>query len=264
MGHERIGVLPKTRRWRDLVHEISSYSGASNYSSIVLTQTIRNVNVQFKEVPKDSGVFAAFKFLVLISAISGKSDSPAIDLANAGIDVGNTPTPLTISCELSKVVTLAAKSGSLEYGEIARQAAIDAISSQYKDNKYKQVPLFDVPIDAYEVWKKAGTGAGFCELARCFFAKYTERYMKYFIEREASSVINNIDDRESFSQQIELHIDKISRHSFETARITQSFAAGWFNKYTAKGIPSDLAIRYMLRRSFAKLREELRREEGNI
>ncbi len=57
------------------------------------------------------------------------------------------------------------------------------------------------------------------------------------------------------------HIDVTSRHAFETARITQSFAAGWFNKYANKTLPADEDINNFLRIAFGKLREELWREE---
>src|SRR5207237_918033 len=112
----------------------------------------------------------------------------------------------------------------------------------------------------FDVWKQASNGGGFCELSRIFFGKFTERYLNYFLEREASAVLPNLEQRERFSQELTQRVDDVSRYAFETARITQSFAAGWFNKHARSGLPSDASIRGFLRLAIAKLREELRRE----
>lgn len=37
------------------------------------------------------------------------------------------------------------------------------------------------------IWKDAGSGSVFCELARSFFAAFTDRQIKYYIERSAAS-----------------------------------------------------------------------------
>ena len=58
------------------------------------------------------------------------------------------------------------------------------------------------------------------------------------------------------------HIDDVSHHAFETARITQSFAAGWFNRYARDGMPTADEISGFLSHSVGKLREELLREES--
>ena len=64
-----------------------------------------------------------------------------------------------------------------------------------------------------------------------------------------------------FRQQLQKHLGDVSKHSFETAKITQSFAAGWFNKNAAKDQPSIAQLRHFLSYAFEKLREDLRRED---
>jgi hypothetical protein len=110
------------------------------------------------------------------------------------------------------------------------------------------------------VWKRASNGAGFCELSRLFFAKFTERYLNYFLEREASAALPTIEDRERFREQLRQHVDQISQHAFETAKITQSFAAGWYNRHARQGRPAHREVEQFLSRAFGKIREELLRE----
>ncbi len=112
-----------------------------------------------------------------------------------------------------------------------------------------------------EIWRKAGTAGGFCEIARLFFAKFTERYLNYFLEREASAVSKTIEQRDLLQSQLRSQIDSVSRHAFETAKIAQSSAAGWYNRHASQAMPTDNEIAGFLAIAFGKLREDLRREK---
>ena len=68
----------------------------------------------------------------------------------------------------------------------------------------------------------------------------------------------------NFSDLLEEHIDAVSDHAFETARIAQSFAAGWYNNHAREEMPSNAEIEQFLDRAFSKIREELMRESVQI
>ena len=257
MGHERINILPRTRPWRAIVSKISKFDQENNNISEIIKGTLNNVRDRFEYIYDDTGINSVFKFLVIFS-ISSKYDKKKDFLFSFGIKTTDKPSPLEIAKELKKWSIKETQSN--EYSEIAQTAAIDSLASWYAQNKSNQIDLFQSFNDPYKVWQNLGTGAGFCEIARQFFSNFTERYMKYFLEREASSVFNEISLRNQFNHQLEKNINDISKHAFETAKITQSFAAGWFNKYTKKGIPKEQEIKSFLRLSFEKLREELLRE----
>jgi hypothetical protein len=143
---------------------------------------------------------------------------------------------------------------------LAKRAGGDVIAAWHQEN-HRQGSLFSLagPTTS-EVWARASQGSGFSEIARLFLARFTERYLRYFLEREASAQILNLEKRESFEHRLRAQVDNVSRHAFETSKITQSFAAGWFNKHTKNAIPNDASLAGFLRIAFAKLREELRRE----
>jgi len=69
-------------------------------------------------------------------------------------------------------------------------------------------------------------------------------------------------ERDEFEKQLAAHVDDVSQHAFETAKITQSFAAGWFNKHAKSGVPTDREITTFLTLAFGKMRAELQREAG--
>jgi len=253
MGHERIGFLPTTKPWTKVVEQVSSFSGKEEEISRVAKTTLDNVQSRFKYIENDGGVISAFHFLVLY-ALAGRSEDPIAFLAKYGINLSQRPSIIEISKEVSKIIT--DNIHSKEYAALAKSSAIDAISEWQLKHSIVQSSLFSTDINK-EQWKKASYGSGFCEIARLFFASFTERYLKYFLERAASSTINSVYERELFNDRLESHVNDISRHAFDTAKITQSFAAGWFNKNTKEGVPTERMTKNFLRKAFSKMRSEI-------
>ena len=249
MGHERLGALPKTKRWREIVAEIVAVDALHSDVPEIARHTLNALGSRYVDLASDAAVETAFGFLVdMARATAGKQ--PTADIA--------TKSPLNIVAELGQ--RLSATKGSLETIEIVRRAAADAIAMWGRENATTQSELFadSAPGNA---WRGLGTGAGFCELSRLFFSRLTERYLSYFLDREASAALPNLQARDKFRRQLQAHLADISKHSFETAKITQSFAAGWFNKNAATNQPKPAQIRRFLSYAFTKLREDLRRED---
>lgn len=259
MGHERTGSLPKSQRWRDLVEQIAHFGAPGDQIPDIARQTLRNVRSRLRQIDRDTGVKAAFEFLLNL-AVALRSQNAQQALSATGIQASGQPTPLSLAKALSGWV--AARQGSAEYGGIAQGAAADAIA-EWSRKRQDQGRLFSATDDPFEAWHDMGTGSGFCEVARLYFARLTERHLNYYLEREASAVLPSIEERDNFQKHLRQHLEEISQHAFETARITQSFAAGWFNRNTARGVPGDKEITGFLLRAFGKIREELLREAEN-
>jgi len=60
MGHERIGILPRTKRWTSVVSSLASFSDSESNISEIAQKTLRNVQSRFEDIERDSGVQAAF------------------------------------------------------------------------------------------------------------------------------------------------------------------------------------------------------------
>jgi hypothetical protein len=255
MGHERVGTLPRTLSWRRVVERIGSFAEPDAVAGIAAA-TLDNVRGRFDGMHRDPGVHAAFEFLVGLSATGGSSGEGK-EWDDLALDATTVASPLLLSRALRDWVS--AHTGSLEYGTLAQAAATDAIAIWSRQHR-QQTGLFDSNESGGTVWRNAATGAGFCELSRLFFGKYTERYLSYFLQREASAVLGSLEARDRFADGIRHHVDSVSRHAFETAKITQSFAAGWFNRNARRGRPSHADVQRFLATAFGKVREELFRE----
>lgn len=256
MGHERVGALPRTERWNNLVEVLAESSGTSADAAVLADNTLKNVRSQFGRLAFDDGVVAAFQFLI---ALAKSSSAPVAGTAPFGPQLQLAPDTSILSLVSQLHSWVKAQDGSREYADLATKAAADAIVLWASDQS-TQPSLFADGINTTEIWNRADNASGFCELARLFFARFTRRYLGYFLDREASNQVTNIDSRDQLATELSQHVDRVSTFAFETSRITQSFAAGWFNNHARDSIPTKEESRGFLRVAFGKLREELWRE----
>ena len=219
MGHERQGSLPRTRRWQTIVDGIAaSQEGGAQAVGDLAERTLENVQDRFLRIHKDSGVQAAFAYLI---SLATASLPPSGGLVSPDTGVEYDLSPARIAKNLSDWVRK--HSSSPEYAEIACRAGADTVA-HWTRKQNEQGRLFDDKSDAGQIWGKSSDGPGFCQIARTFFARFTERYLRYFLERHASSELSSVSAREKFGEDLHEHIDEVSHHAFETAKITQSFA----------------------------------------
>jgi hypothetical protein len=254
MGHERLGSLPRTKRWRTIVEDISRSQGYADRVSDLADKTLHNVQDRFSNLHRDSGIQAAFAYLVSLATATLPRTT---GLSSPPTGLEENPSPARIAKNLSEWVRQHALSH--EYAEVACRAGADTIADWTK-SRSAQGRLFEVSGSAANIWAESANAEGFCQVARSFFAHFTERYLRYFLEREASAQLSSFEARESFTKNLHDHIGDVSRHAFETSKITQSFAAGWFNNHARESRPTDTEIQGFLATAFGKLQEEMQRE----
>jgi hypothetical protein len=258
MGHERVGILPKTKRWNSLVGQMGGVYSSEVPVGALAAQTLQNVRQQYETLFRDDAVQAVFSFLVTF-ARACRADNPQAELAASGVNLPDQTTILSIVRSLKEKVP--GDQAATEYGQITISAAADAIGQWHRENASKQLGLFTPSSEFLSSWRKLGDGSGFCELSRLFFGKVTERYLNYFLERAASAVCPSVEQRDQFQRGVREHVDSVATHAFETAKITQSFAAGWFNAHARARQPDPREVEGFLAVAFGKMRDELRREE---
>ena len=255
MGHERIGFLPKRKQWQAIVLGLSEYEIGSSTTAKIANDTLSCIQKSYAQMPYNESISKAIKFLALI-AVSAKQPDQLSFLRSNGCDIDDTISLYTLVDNAKGLITT--DKGSLEVHKLAIDAVLQAMTIYQRDHTSNQLSFLSPQSE--QVWQNVGSGAAFCELARSFFASFTDRQIKYYVERSAASAINDYAAMQSFTLGITHMTDAISHHAFETSKIMQSFAAGWFNKHANTSIPSDKEVTDFLRISFGKMREEFRRE----
>ncbi len=233
VGHERVGTLPRTRRWKEVVDSLNRGVQDSSESPLptekIAALTMEAAKTKLSEVQRDAGVTRSFQFLLLLSVASQTADPQAF-LAERGVSIPDRATPLAISLALRSWLQPIESAANPEYATLARQATADTIAEWYRANTVGQRRIFEGDPDPFESWRQASQGRGFSDLSRTFFTKFTTRYLNYFLSRVASSTLSTAEQRDRFSAALDSHVDEVAKHAFETSKITQSFAAGWFNR----------------------------------
>ena len=256
MGHERNTHVPKSRRWRDLVVQIASFDPADSNVPRIVADTLAAVRSQLRRLQECDSVHASVAFL---AALSRGAESPHEGLIAIGI-------PTAEESSLIQLVAAASRSldivdDSAEYRALAKYSVADCLTRWWASHDNRDPTLFGTSQSASELLSHAATGSGFCELARMYFSSLTDRYLRYYLEREASGAMSTLWEREAFSRSLNAHVDSISQHAFETSKIAQSFAAGWFNRNARDREPTATELRNFISHAFGKLRDELLREE---
>lgn len=256
MGHERIGALPKSQQWREVVGGLATLYERPHRIDSVATDTLGLVQNRFRALQNDSAVNSSFAFLIQL-ARSAKGGGLPNFVGSAKEQAA--VKPIVIAQALREHV--GEEIENAEYGVLAQDAAIDAIGKWFslKDDA-GQGSLFGEDQLENDPWLRLGRSEGFCEIARLYFASLSERYLNYFLEREVANALGTIEARQSVKDDLKHHVDQISKHAFETAQITQSFAAGWFARHAMNEMPSESEIKGFVAHAMGKMRGELNRE----
>lgn len=249
MGHERIGVLPRSLKWDNVRIELSQYNPTIDNTQLIAHNTIKNVRTRFENLINENGSLKALKYILTISYTYKKEI-----LDNQDNLIQRNSSPIKLSRGFDEFAK--GSFSSSEYEVLIKNSLSSALVKYFSTHNILQENLFQTTSSNDVIWQKLNNAKGFCEITRYYFANLTENYLKYFLDREASAHIKDFNIRQKLS-------DSISLHSFETARIVQSFAAGWYNKNAKDKIPSDSQIKKFLSFASSKIKSELLREENN-
>jgi hypothetical protein len=252
MGHERIGSLPRSKQWRDIVAEIAEHSREKPKANEIAKKTLSLAREKLGLVGSDQALAAAFRFLVLFSASTQAEVDESTKRLLDYMGTATTDAPLAVGTALKRWISTEAVAGS-EHVELATRSAATALAEWFDAHDTGQQDLFPSGKPNTNVWQSLSTGAAFSELARLFFKEVVRTSLHYLLDRESSGVLRSIDDATSLS-------DGLDRYAFETAKITQSFSAGWYNKHAVRRSPTVAEIDGFVRYSVHKLRDELLRE----
>jgi hypothetical protein len=254
MGHVRIGFLPHTKQWNAIVDHLASYDDDTSAVVMIADRTLDAVRKDYESLQYDESVIKAIAYLANIIVSSRQNDQISF-LQDNGYRVDQELSLFTLTACAQQLIQT--RDGSLEINKLACDAAVQAVMDFYQQHYDRQLSLFQINNNPF---RNRGSGKEFCEIARYFFAAYTEKQIRYYIDRTAASVIDDYEKYLRFSDSLTEQSLAITEHVFEISKIMQSFAAGWFNKHALDTPPSEDSITDFLKLSFAKVREELRLE----
>ncbi|MCC7066290.1 MAG: hypothetical protein IT456_26080 [Planctomycetes bacterium] len=224
MGNQRLGPLPRSKRWQQLVGLIVVGAGASQ----VATATIDAAEQGLSQASKDQG-FVETMWLLTQLPQAARSGNFAAALRTAGLDVPDNPTLMDVVGAFADAVDhrLGASGRRTDLGEMAQMAANETLCRVLGERTQS---LFGTdPSAVQREMGKLGTHRQFSIFCHQFFARLTERYLNYFLSRTLPQNIGEGRRFTTLAQQAEFS-KALGTHCDQATRIMQEFSGSWFSK----------------------------------
>lgn len=254
MGHVRLGVLPQTLKWAQVVallQEGAPLPEVAAASARAAENALKNA--------VDDPLLDHSVWLLAALPLAARSPGWVDELQELGLESDGPPSLFQLTAAISSALDAGAidAGGRTDLGEMAQMALIESLIQAVEP----QLPSLFTP-DPAEVRTALGRLSGgdrFGELARAFFARLTHRSLDYYLSRELANHIGT-ERRFATDQERRAFDQAMARHCYEAARIVQDYAGDWYGKTVWRdGTLTPETTRRFARRSFQKIRNELRR-----
>jgi len=255
MGHIRLGTLPRTRQWIEVLDLIGGGAGTPDVAAATMEASQRGL----LSAAKDPGLIYTVWLLTQVP-LAARSTDFAARLRKLGLDVPDSPGLLEVVGAFTGAVDghLRRTGGRTDLGEMAQMAASEALAAL---GTPANASLFATTApDTQEAIKGLSTTKQFSTLAREFFTRLSRKYLTYFLSRELSNYVGgdgrflNIDSHAEFNKGLDLHCRQASR-------IIEEFSGGWFSKTHFEGGITRAKAAGFVHIALKKLRAELAKGE---
>lgn len=253
MGHIRLGTLPRTRKWIQVLDLIGGGAGAPE----IAAATMEASQGGLMKAAKDLGLAHAFWLLTQVPLAARNKDFTA-GLRTLGIEVSDAPSLLEVVGAFTDAVDvhLRRSGGRTDIGEMAQMAASEALTAL---GIPRTASLFGTtPADVQQTFKSFSTSEQFSALAREFFTRLSRKYLTYFLSRELSNYVSgegrfaSVEQHAEFNQGLDLYCR-------QATRIIEEFSGGWFSKTNYEGGITPEKAEKFVHVALKKLRAELAR-----
>jgi len=257
MGHIRLGTLPQSKKWREVVALLEADAPLERIAMAAAEASERDLS-RVSSDPRFQFVANLLVTLPLQARSPGFSDY----LESLGLGGAGLASTTSLLSGLSRAIDANALrfGNSSDAGELAKSAFLESLSVQLSD---RLPTLFEpTPADIRIGLAEFSSGKGFSVLARDFFARLTYRSLDYYLSRELASHTGS-DKRFSTDAERVAFQQALLQHTFEASRIVQEFAGGWYGKTIWKEQRLDQdAVNGFTRYAFTKMRKELGRRRA--
>jgi hypothetical protein len=253
MGHIRLGRLPATKKWQQVVALLSEGASVEHIAGA----SAEAAETSLEHARNDPAVQRSFWLLTQIP-LAARTPDFADTLKRLGLKVSASPSLFDVVGAFAEAVDRQSEKsgGRTDLGEMAQHAAAESLTALVSS----ELPTLFAPTsaDVRMVIGKLAAPDRFARLARDFFARLTQRHLDYYLSRTLSDHVglgrelSSADDHIAFNGALEQHCRGASR-------IVEAFAGGWFSKANFDGNLTPEKARGFLFVALRKIGRELRR-----
>jgi len=257
MGHIRLGSLPRTRKWRQVVGLIEGGAGTAQVANATMSAAEEGLRL----AGRDKGLIETVWLLTQLP-LAARSENFAEGLRQAGVDVSDSPGLMEVVGAVSDAIDrrLSTNGGRTDLGEMAQMAAAETITRLVGSRTQN---LFGTTSDDVQrAFAQMGTPKQFSSFARDFFGRLTNKYLGYFLSRAVSYHVGEGRRFATLAEHSEF-TEGLNVHCREASRIVEEFSGGWFSKtnWEKDGISREDAARFApvaMKKICAELKEGAR------
>ncbi len=227
MGHIRLGRLPKSQRWQQVVGLLSANGTVGPDPARVAAATARAARTRLGRLESDPVLGYAVWLLARLAAAARRPDF-AEAAALLGLDVRADDSVVGVVAQVADRVRdeVERHPGSGPFGDLAalaqRRALLESVGSEGRS-------LFGGPAEDLErAFRAHATPARFGAVARRFFGDLLARTLRFYVDRELPLLVGpgsglaDLDRAEAFAADLD-------RHARQSARVVEQFAADWYS-----------------------------------
>ena len=251
MGHVRLGTLPRTRNWIQVLDLIGGGASAPHVAAATMAAAQRGL----ANAAQDPGLVYTVWLLTQVP-LAARSNDFVARLQKLGLQVSSTPSLLEVTGAFTDAVDahLRRTGGRTDLGEMAQMAASEALMAL---GTPANASLFEATAPtAIETISSFTTAKQFSALAREFFARLSRRYLTYFLSRELSNYVG-VDGRFSNIAGLAEFNSALDLHCRQASHIIEQFSGGWFSKGNYAGTLTQKKAGGYVHIALKKLRAEL-------
>jgi len=269
VGHTRLGKLPTTRKWNELVEQVAGTHLSSNVAdaaafdvNAIAAQTLDASRTALAKVARDSGVRYTFYLLTQV-ALASRTSNWEDTLARHGIHLTSSSTVFDLTVEVQGAIDQYLRrnpTGATDLSEMAQQSAGEALLSLAGA---RTASLFTgSSTDARNAIRSLSTKTGFGKLGQRFFGRFVARFLNFYLSRATAATLGSrrmqdLGDIGQFNKALQVHCD-------QSARIVRDFCGEWYSKTEyQKGIDLGNASKF-LAVAVKKLRSELAHQRTEL
>lgn len=252
MGHIRVGELPRSGYWKQVINKLGITSDPAAIAAI----TAKAAHEGLELAKRDSGI-ANIIHLFMGTLLAAKKKHFAQELRRYGMDLKGDASLLDVIGEFDKVAD--ERLGKIQHrsdlAEMARHSAIDTLTEiclletkSLFGNNIKQTQSF---------LKKHATSKQFAISGRRFFGKFLYRFLDYHLSRELANHVGVNKNYQTLRECREFKF-ALERHCVETALIIKDFSGAWPQlKEFRGGLTAEKVRREFVPVAFKKIQSEL-------
>jgi len=269
LGHTRLGPLPKSRSWNQVVETLTGsrlrgfpVSSSASRINIVAAQTLKAARTILAKASDDAGVRYTFYLLTRLALASRRPDWRT-ELDVHGIALSDQSSVFDLIAEVQSAIDRyvgGTSLGATDLSEMAQQAAGEALTSLLT----AQTPSMFGEVDSNDLKnavRALSTKRGFGQLGQRFFARFVARFLNFHLSRATAAGLGaprlqNLGHIGEFNEALTTHCE-------ESARIVRDFCGDWYSKTEyEQGIDLASSSRF-LAVAVKKLQSELQ-HQGSV